>query len=117
MIDYQIQDVTKLLKDFDAVFDTAGKETSKLFAVLRKGGKLVSMAGKPDEAIARRYEVTAVGQMTAVSNKQLERLAYIVDHEKIKVVIDKKFSFVDVKKAFEYFETQHPKGKIVVEIA
>jgi NADPH:quinone reductase-like Zn-dependent oxidoreductase len=117
VIDYKTQDVMQVLKDVDGVFDTAGGEgTNKLFAIIKKGGKLISMAGQPDQEIAKQHEVTAVTQMTAVSTEQLKKLAALVDSGKVKVQIEKTFPFSEIKEAFVYFETQHPKGKVVVGI-
>lgn len=117
VIDYKISDVTVVLKDFDAVFDTAGGEgTNNLFSVLNKGGILVTMAGQPDQELAKKLGVTAKSQMTAVSTEQLTRLAHYVDSGKVKVQIEKVFSFEQSKEAYEYFETKHPRGKIVVEL-
>ena len=48
VIDYQTQPFEKVLKDFDAVFDTVGGQTTdKSFEVLKKGGIIVSMLGQP----------------------------------------------------------------------
>mgnify|MGYP001607838855 CR=1 FL=1 len=117
VLDYKTQDVTKALKDYDGVFDTAGGEgLNKLFSILKKDGKLVSMAGQPDQELAKQHEVTAISQMTTVSTEQLKELAELVDSGKVKVQIEKTLPFVETKTAFEYFETQHPKGKIVVVV-
>jgi alcohol dehydrogenase len=117
VIDYKAQDVTQVLKDYDAVLDTAGGESmNKLFAVLKKGGKFVTLAGQPDQELAKQHEVTALSQMTNVSSQQLTKLAELVNSNKLKVQVEKTFPFTQAKDAFVYFETQHPKGKIVVEI-
>jgi len=117
VIDYKVQDVTDVLSDYDAVLDTAGGDrVNELFKIIKKGGSLVSMAGLIDQDLANKQGVTAISQMTAVSTEQLQRLAGYVDSGKVKVQIEKAFPFLQVKEAFTYFETQHPKGKVVVEI-
>ena len=117
VIDYKTQDVTKVLKEYDAVFDTAGGEQlNTLFDVLKKGGILVTMAGQPDQEIAEQHEVKAISQMTQVTTKQLTNLAASVDLGNVNVSIEKTFPLSEGKQAFEYFETQHPKGKIVINI-
>ncbi|MBI4054115.1 MAG: NADP-dependent oxidoreductase [Candidatus Doudnabacteria bacterium] len=117
VIDYTTQDFTKVLKDFDAVFDLVGGETAtKSFKVLKKGGVLVSMAGQPDQQLAKEHEVTAIAQMTQTSTRQLIRLAELVDSGKIKPQVDKVFAFTEAKEAFDYFEQEHPKGKVGLKL-
>jgi len=117
VIDYKVQDVTNVLRDYDAAFDTAGGDsTNDLFKIIKRGGTLVSMAGMLDQDLANKQGVTAISQMTSVSTEQLQRLARYVDSGRVKVQIEKTFPFLQVKEAFTYFEAQHPKGKVVVEI-
>lgn len=118
VIDYKSQNVTDVLSDYDAVFDTAGGDrVNELLKIIKRGGTIVSMvAGVLDQELANQQGVTAISQMTEASTEQLQRLAGYVDSGKVKVQIDKTFQFPQVKEAFTYFETQHPKGKIVVEI-
>ena len=117
VIDYKTQDVTQLLKEYDAVFDTAGGDNAdKLFAVLKKGGVFVTVAGQPNQDTAKEHEITAKSEMAAVSVEQLQKLAELVDGGKLKIGVEKTFPFDQAKEAFEFFETQHPKGKIVVTL-
>lgn len=60
VIGYQNQAFEEILKDFDAVFDTVGGEvTDKSFKVVKRGGRLVSMLGQPNEELAQKFGVTA----------------------------------------------------------
>ncbi len=116
-IDYKNEKIEEKLKDFDAVFDTVGGETTnKSFQVLRKGGILVSMAGKPDEELGRKYGVTTIGQSTEATPKRLTRLTELVESGQVKIFIDRIFPFADVKNAFAHLEKDHPKGKVVLQI-
>lgn len=117
VIDYKTQDFSTLLKEYDAVFDTVGSETTnKSFLVLKRGGILVSMLGAPDKTLAEKYGVTAVGQSTQTNNIHLERLRQLVDEGKIKINIDKIFPLNEIKDAFTYQEKTHPRGKVVIKI-
>jgi NADPH:quinone reductase-like Zn-dependent oxidoreductase len=99
------------------VFDTAGGDrVNELFKIIKEGGTLVSVVAGIDQDLANKQGVTAISQMTAVSTEQLQKLAGYVDSGKVKVQIEKAFPFLQVKEAFTYFETQHPKGKVVLEI-
>lgn len=117
VIDYKNQKFEERLHDFDAVFDTAGGETTdKSFKVLKKGGIIVSMLGQPNLELAKEYGITAIGQMTNTNAKHLLRLAQLVERGKIKPQIAKVFPLEQTREAFEYLEKSHPRGKVVVGI-
>lgn len=117
VIDYKSQDFSEILKDFDGVFDTVGGETrDRSFKVLKKGGVLVSMVGESSPELVKQYEVEAIAQDTQTNNKNLSRLAKLVDQGIIKPQVDKVFSLDQTREAFEYVETGHPRGKVVISI-
>ncbi|MBI2617553.1 NADP-dependent oxidoreductase [Candidatus Gottesmanbacteria bacterium] len=117
VIDYKTQKFEDILKDFDAVFDTVGGETTdKSFAVLKKGGIFVSMLGQPNQDLAQKYGVSAIGQGTQTDTAHLNHLAELVDSGKIKVHVDKVFPLEKVQEAFTYQEEVHPRGKVVIKI-
>lgn len=124
VIDYKSQDFSEILKDYDAVYDTVGGDTTnKSFKVLKKslpagrqGGVLVSMLGEPSAELAKQYGVVVVGQNTKTNSKNLSRLAELVDQGAIKPQVDKVFPLDQTRQAFEYAETGHPRGKVVIEI-
>lgn len=117
VIDYENEKFEELVKDFDAVFDTVGGEVmTRSFAVLKKGGILVSMKGQPDPATAQKYGVAGIGQFTQTTTERLARLTAFVDQGAIKVHIDKVFPLDEIKAACEYFEQGHPKGKVALKI-
>jgi NADPH:quinone reductase-like Zn-dependent oxidoreductase len=116
VIDYKTQDFTSLLKDYDAVFVTAQPTLNDSIKILKKGGILLSMVGPADETLAKEHDVTVIPQMTETSTAQLIRLAELVDSGKIKPQVEKVFSINQAKEAFDYFEQQHPKSKVVIDI-
>lgn len=117
-IDYKTQDFTKVVHDVDAVFDTVGGDiTNQSLSVLKKGGILLTMIGTPDEAKAKELGVTVIRQGTKTTIEHLTRLAALIDSGKVKPVVDKVFPLDEAAKAFEYFESAHPKGKVVLTVA
>lgn len=117
VIDYQTQKFTELIKDYDAVFDTVGdKVTDDSFLVLKKGGILVSMTGQPNQELAQKYQVTAIGQNTKIDTSHLLRLNQLVETRALKVHIEKVFPLVQAREAFKYKEADHHRGKVVVKI-
>jgi NADPH:quinone reductase-like Zn-dependent oxidoreductase len=117
VIDYKKEAFEERLKDFDAVFDTVGGDTTeKSFKVLKKGGTLVSMLGQPNSALAQQHGVTAIGQMTHANTDVLRRLAQLVDSGAIKIHVDKVFPLEKAKEAFQLLEEGHARGKVVLEM-
>lgn len=105
------------LADFDAVFDTVGGETTdRSFKVLKKDGIIVSMAGQPNEDLAQKYGVSAIGQNTEGNRERLIRLSELVASGKIKPQVDRVFPIDKAKEAFSHLEKGHPRGKVVLRI-
>jgi NADPH:quinone reductase-like Zn-dependent oxidoreductase len=105
------------LKDFDAVLDLVGGDaTVKALKILKKGGILVTLAGRADEALAAQLGVRAVSQMTTTVTKYLDRLVELVDNGTIKIHIDKVFALDQARDAFTHAEQNHPRGKVVISI-
>lgn len=117
VIDFRNEAFEEILKDYDAVFDTAGGETTnKSFRVIKNGGVLVTLAGQPDQVLAEKYHVIAIGQMTDTNTPRLNRLAELVDSGKIKAQIDKVFPIDQASEAFKHLSEGHPRGKVMVKI-
>src|SRR3989344_8954175 len=117
VIDYKTQKFEEMLKDFDAVYDTVGGDTmGRSFKVLKKGGVIVSMLGVPNPELAKEHGVTSIGQVTRINNKTLARLTELVEKGAINPQIDKVFPLDEAREAFEYFESAHPRGKVVIKI-
>lgn len=117
IIDYKSEKFEEKLKDFDAVYDTVGGETTnRSFLVLKKGGTLVSMLGQPDKELAQKYKVIAIGQSTNTNTKHLTRLAELVDAGAITPQIDKVYPLAQAREAFEHLEQGSHRGKVVIKI-
>jgi len=116
VIDYTNHQFDEILKDFDAVYDTVGGETTnKSFTVLKKGGILVSMLGEPNQELSKQYAVIGIGQRTNTNTTHLNRLAEFVDQKIVTVHIDSVFPLEKAKEAFEKQNT-NPQGKIILQI-
>lgn len=118
VIDFRTQAFETILKEYDSVFVTArGDVTGKSYGILKRGGVLVSMADQPDASQAETLGITATGQMTRTDTQHLRRVAELVESGKIKVNVDKVFPFTQNKEAWEYQQTGHPRGKVVLKIS
>lgn len=117
VIDYKTQKFDEILHDFTAVFDTVGGSvTTASFKILKRGGILVSMLGKPDEHMAEELGIQAIGQNSQTNTKHLTRVAQLVDEGVIKPQIEKEFGLDQVQDAFMFQEQVHPRGKVIVKI-
>jgi alcohol dehydrogenase len=117
VIDYQAQDFTQMIKDYDAVFDTVGGETNvKSYTVLKHGGTLVSMVEQPNEDLVKQYDITYVHQSSKATPERLNKIAELVDKGALKAHVDKIFPLDQAPEALEYLKTGHPRGKVVLQI-
>lgn len=117
VIDFTKEDFATSIKDFDAVFDTVGGDiVTKSFAVLKKGGILVSMKGQPDTVLAAKFGVQVVGQGTKTNTEHLNRVSELVNQGALHVHIDKTFSLDQVVEAWKYQDEGHPQGKVVLTV-
>jgi NADPH:quinone reductase-like Zn-dependent oxidoreductase len=118
VINYESQDFSTLIKDYDAVYDVVGGETlEKSFMVLKPGGTVVTMASLPNgDDLAKQYGVTYIAQFTQMTPERLAKLTGFVDDGTITVHIDKVFPLAEAADALEYLKTDHPRGKVVLRV-
>lgn len=140
VINYKKENFEAILKNYDAVFDTLGGKTlEKSFEIIKEGGKIVSVSGRPNARFAKEYGAgffktllfsAASHKLTALEKKhhaqysflfmkpsgeQLRIIADLIESGKIKPIIDRTFSFEEAQKAMEYAESGRAK-KIIVKM-
>jgi len=117
VIDYNTQNFSEIIREYDAVFDTVGGETNKKsYAVLKPGGILVSMVDSFDEKLVKETGINYIQQTTVTSIDTLNKIAELVDSGKLKVNVDKVFPLDQTAEALEYLKTGHPRGKVALKI-
>jgi alcohol dehydrogenase len=143
VIDYTTQRFEDRVHDMDGVFDLIGGETlERSFGVVKRSGKVVSIAGMPEPETARKdlgrgvflaalfwfasYGLRAEARRRGVSYRylfmhpsgpELAELGQLIEDGKLEPVIDRVFPFAEIKEAFAYLEAGHAKGKVVVSMA
>ena len=142
VVDYRKQAFETVLHDYDVVLDSLGGRTlHKSLEVLKPGGKVISVAGPPDAALARelgagpvirpamsalsfrirraarRHKVTNSFLFMKASGDQLRELTPLVETGRIRPVVDTVFPFESAPEALEYLEAGRAKaGKGVVRM-
>jgi alcohol dehydrogenase len=141
VVDYKKDDFEKVLRDYDVVVNSLGKETlEKSLRVQKPGGKLISISGPPDPDFARdiglrwilrqlmrvlSYRIRKQAQRHRVSysflfmkanGDQLREITSLIDAGTIRPVVDRVFPFESTKEALAYVETGRAKGKVVVKV-
>lgn len=140
VIDYSRERFEDRLSGYDCAFDLLGGDTlARVWSVLKRGGRVVSIAGMPEPLTARKDLERGVGlaalfwvaslstRLRAArhgatyrclfmhpSGADLAELASLIDAKKLEVIIDRVFPFAEAKEAIAYLETGRAKGKVVV---
>jgi NADPH:quinone reductase-like Zn-dependent oxidoreductase len=141
VVDYKKDDFEKVLRDYDVVVNSLGKETlEKSLCVLKPGGKLISISGPPDPAFAtdigsgwilrqligvlsyrvrkqaRRHRVSYSFLFMKANGAQLREITSFIDAGIMRPVVDRIFPFESTGEALAYVETGRAKGKVVVKV-
>jgi len=141
-IDYRTSRFEAVVKDQDVVLDTQGGDTLlRSFEVVKPGGVVVTIGGRPDgrfarawglslpliwilqflnrkvEHLARKRHVRFESLFMRASGEQLERIGSLVEQGVIKPVLDRIFPFEAAADAMSYVESGRAVGKVVVRVA
>jgi NADPH:quinone reductase-like Zn-dependent oxidoreductase len=105
------------LDPVDLVFDTVGGELlERSAAIVRKGGRLVSVAAEPPE-IAIEAKIDATYFVVEPNREQLVELARLVDSGDLRPSIDSVFPLEQARAAFERSMASGKRGKVVLRVA
>jgi NADPH:quinone reductase-like Zn-dependent oxidoreductase len=118
VIDYTKANVGDEIHDVDLVFDTVGGTAlDSAWPTLKRGGTLVTIAGRPDEAKARELGVRTANFSAQVNSELLNTFAQLIDAGHIKTVVGATFPLSEAGKAQELSQSGHGRGRIVLHIA
>lgn len=119
VINYQQEDFTEQLSDYDFVLDTLGGAIQeKSYSILKKGGKLASVVQPPNEEVKEKYGVDAAFIWLNPNGKDLAKLGDLIEDGYVQPIVGKSYPFTEqgLKDAHELSESHHAKGKIVINI-
>lgn len=140
VVDYTRENFAHTLEGFDAALDAVGGRTwTRVFRILRRGGRIVSVAGIPEpktaledlhasRAVAILFWVVSLGVRLRAwragvsyrylfmhaSGDDLRFLAGLVDEGYVRPVVDSIYPLTQIPDAFAALETGGAKGKIIV---
>ena len=143
VIDYTREPFESQLAGYDCALDLLGGDTlSRLFAVIKPGGKVVSVAGMPEPQTATkdlgrgpglavlfwlaslptrmraaRHQVRYRYLFMHPSADDLAHLAALIDKGRLQVVVDRVFPLEEARQAMAYVESGRAKGKVVLTMA
>jgi NADPH:quinone reductase-like Zn-dependent oxidoreductase len=115
VVDYKTERFEDFARDLDLVFDTQGGETQdRSFAVLRKGGTLVSTLD-PNAAKAAEMGVRTVPRWHAQPDAAaLAKVIAAIASGTVAVTITKRFALDSVRDAYAFAQNEHPRGKVIL---
>ncbi|MFV0362433.1 MAG: NAD(P)-dependent alcohol dehydrogenase [Suipraeoptans sp.] len=127
VIDYTVEDFMESKKKYDLIIDIVANHTfSEYKSILTENGFCVMVGFSSFSHMLN----TAVNSLLSKKNKQkikmllaqnavvsdLIHVSELVQEKKIHPTIDKTFLLEDISKAFQYFETEHITGKLIISI-
>ena len=117
-IDYTKQKFEDVAKDVDVVLDSVGKDTlARSYGVVRKGGFIVSLVAKPDQAELDKHGIRGAPISVKPNASELAEITKLIDEKKIKPIVSQVLPLTEAVKAQEQAATHHTRGKIVLKIA
>jgi NADPH:quinone reductase-like Zn-dependent oxidoreductase len=116
-VDYTKVRFEDVVKDVDVVMDYAGGDVgARSWGVLKKGGILVSITTRQDEAVAKQHGVRTGYVFVQPSGTELESIAKIIDEGKLKVLVSKVLPLASAAEAHTESQSGHVRGKIVLRV-
>lgn len=118
VVDYTKEHVEDVVRDVDVVFDTIGGQAlAGVLPTLKRGGTLVTIAGRPDEAKASELGVRTASFSSQANTDLLNTFARLIDEGQVKVQVGATLPLSEAARAQELSEKGHGRGRIVLHIA
>jgi NADPH:quinone reductase-like Zn-dependent oxidoreductase len=117
VIDYRSRRFEDVAGEIDVVYDLVGGDTrERSWCTLRRGGVLVSTLGQPEDANAQHYDVRAKGYVTQPNRDQLQKIARLIDAQKVRPAVHRTFPLEAAREAQSFLEETHSRGKVVLTV-
>ena len=118
VLDVQKLRFEEVVTGVDVVLDTVGGDAQdRSFAVLKRGGILVSVVNPPDQQKAAQHGVRAVFFLVEVSSRLLEQIAALIEAGELRTRVGDVLPLSDARIAHEMLAGKpHKPGKIVLRM-
>ena len=117
VIDYTTQNFEEAVSEIDVVYDTVGGDThQRSHGVLRPGGLLVCLNAAPIPEEKPRDDISIENPPVSYDRAGLERINELMLSGTVRPSIGQVYPFSDAIDAYQLSETNHARGKIVLEM-
>ncbi|MFH0756810.1 MAG: NAD(P)-dependent alcohol dehydrogenase [Bacteroidota bacterium] len=121
VIDYTLEDITRLGERYDLIFDTAAyRSISDYKRILNPGGMYVLAGGSISRIMQLMFKTSRNKNMRLISAKvireDLQTISELLETGKIKSAIDKSYPLTETAAAMRYLEQGHVRGKVVITV-
>ncbi|MBD3408489.1 MAG: zinc-binding dehydrogenase [Candidatus Lokiarchaeota archaeon] len=120
VIDYTKEDFAEKKNEYDIIFDVVNTVPfGKCKGSLKRNGVYLAGAGQEIfnmiiTSIVGNKKVKGAGATPSVAN--LDFLKELIENGKLQIVLDRSYSLENISEAFEYVETGHKKGSVLVHV-
>jgi NADPH:quinone reductase-like Zn-dependent oxidoreductase len=115
VIDYKTQRFEHHASELDMVFDLIDGETrERSWALLKRGGTLVSTLTEPAQAKAKELGLRALRYTIEADGAELAEIAKLITGGQVKPYVSKTYPLKDAAAAMSFVEKSHPVGKVVL---
>ena len=115
VIDYNVEDFSKVIGDCDVVFDTVGGDVrARSYDVLKPGGRLVWIAPAPHGFEPTREDVQTLRPNVARDRAHLERMLSLLELGAVWPPAITRYKLSEAAEAHRMIETRHLRGKLVL---
>lgn len=116
-IDYTATRFEEVVRDVDFVLDTIGGDTlERSWTVLKRGGALVTIVGKPPVDRGNELDVRVLPSGLA-SAQDLADIAKLIEEGRAKAFVQRVFPLREAAQAHALSEGGHGQGRIVLRVA
>lgn len=116
-IDYRSTRFEDVVSDVDLVVDTVGGDTlARSAAVLRDGGRLVTLVGNVPAELCADGRIVCPPRAPWEVRQGLEGVAPLIASGQLRVNIDRSYPLDDIVAAQQHNRDGHTRGKVVVEM-
>lgn len=118
VIDYRHERFEDRVSEVDLVLDLVAGDTQKRsWKSLRKGGRMVSTLQAPSKLDGALREAKGESFMAQPNREQLREIGRLIDEGSVQVIVQKTLPLWDARRAHEFMEHEHVRGKLVLEVA